>query len=162
MSPHRHDNTLTPTKLLFSCPSPPESGRRPGRQRRSGRGRSARRARGQRDGVDPPAAHVPPAAGAAQQPLLPAERGRLLGPARRLHQDQTAGRRAGPQRGNRKEGVAVTALHAGCRRSLLATHIILHGVLTASNTGLFPQSQVSEGPNSRQPRGGVNIASLIR
>lgn len=92
----------------FPCLSPPESGRGPGWQRCGGCGRSARRSGGQRDGVDPPAADVTPAAGSAQQPLLPAERRWLLGPARRLHQDQAAGRRAGPQRGNRKVYVVQT------------------------------------------------------
>lgn len=82
-----------------------ESSWRSRRQQRCGWDRSARGSGGQRDGVNPSATHVTSAAGFAQQPLLPAERHRLLGSARRLHQDQTSGRRAGPQRGNGKDYV---------------------------------------------------------
>ena len=37
---------------------------------------------------DAPGAHVPPAAGGDEQPVFPAERGRLLGLARGLHQNE--------------------------------------------------------------------------
>lgn len=104
-SPHNCHQLLlfvyhyTSDHQISPCLSPSESSWRPGRQRCGGCGRSAWRSGGQWDGINPPAADVAPAAGYAQQPLLPAERDRLLGPARRLHQDQTTGRRAGPQRG---------------------------------------------------------------